>query len=74
MAYVKKNNEMFQGDEHQDTHEFLIWFFSEIHDTLLGKKSTKKKPEKSGKNTLPQTQGKKIRTWLEDIFEGTLTT
>jgi len=75
MSYVKKNNEMFQGDEHQDTHEFLIWFLNEINETLQGKKGTsKKKDKKKEEKTEPKKDGPKKKTWLEEIFEGTCTT
>ena len=37
MNYVRKKNEIFKGDNHQDCHEFCNWFLNEIND-LLNKK------------------------------------
>ena len=38
MNLVKKNNEIFKGDNHQDCHEFCIWLLNELND-ILKKKS-----------------------------------
>jgi len=37
MSFTKKRNEEFKGDYHQDCHEFLTWYISEIDDVLNGK-------------------------------------
>ena len=37
MNFVKSENEAFKGDNHQDCHEFTIWFLNEINDLLLKK-------------------------------------
>ena len=52
--------EMFQGDSHQDTQEFLIWLLNIIDETL--QKGNKKKKEPNAK------------TWLQLLFEGITTT
>jgi len=68
MTYVKKNNEMFKGDYHQDTHEFLIWFLNDINDTIK-----RLKKNQVGSNTSSPEPKKREKSWLENIFEGTLT-
>lgn len=34
MKYVRKGNPDFKGDDHQDCHEFSIWFLNEMNDIL----------------------------------------
>jgi ubiquitin C-terminal hydrolase len=41
MTFVKKRNEVFKGDFHQDCHEYFIWFLNELNDTLKKKKGKK---------------------------------
>jgi len=38
MNYVRKNNELFQGEYHQDSHEFLIWILNQMNDLLIKEK------------------------------------
>jgi uncharacterized UBP type Zn finger protein len=35
MNYVRKNNDIFKGNQHQDSHEFLFWILDKINDSLL---------------------------------------
>ena len=37
-------SEMFQGDSHQDTQEFLIWLLNIIDETLQKNNKKKKGP------------------------------
>jgi len=62
---------MFRGDMHQDSHEFLNWFLNEINETLQ-----KKDKKKDGKEMTSPTPNPKLKrkTWLEEIFEGVVTT
>lgn len=60
--------DMFEGDDHQDTHEFLIWLLNDMND-LLTKEMKKGLP---GSPTAASQQA--VRTWIQDIFEGKFTT
>jgi ubiquitin carboxyl-terminal hydrolase 12/46 len=63
--------EMFEGDYHQDTHEFLIWLLNDINDLLI------KRIKASRLNALLFSEHKDAKpedlpkTWLQQIFEGT---
>jgi len=69
MNYVKDKNEMFRGDMHQDAHEFLNWFLNEMNDTLQKKD---KKKDAMSPSPVPTPKNKR-KTWLEEIFEGVVT-
>ncbi|KAL4436015.1 hypothetical protein ABPG74_022250 [Tetrahymena malaccensis] len=66
MKYVRKGNPDFKGENHQDCHEFSIWFLNQMND-ILNKKYTKSK-------TNPNPPPKNQPSWLEEIFGGILTT
>jgi ubiquitin C-terminal hydrolase len=34
VAAIKRHNELFNNDEHQDAHEFLTWLLDQMHETL----------------------------------------
>eukprot|EP00301_Raphidiophrys_heterophryoidea_P027580 c9723_g1_i1.p1 GENE.c9723_g1_i1~~c9723_g1_i1.p1 ORF type:complete len:467 (-),score=84.32 c9723_g1_i1:1697-3097(-) len=62
---LRKENELFQGDEHQDAHEFLNYLLNHIVSVL-------QKEAAPSPNT-PLSEISKIRTWVHELFEGTLT-
>ncbi len=59
MNYVRKHNELFQGDYHQDSHEFLFWILDKMNDILLQENKTKCIINYS---TLEREKG--MKTWL----------
>jgi len=62
---LRKENELFQGDEHQDAHEFLNYLLNHVVSVL-------QKEAAPSPNT-PMSEVSKIRTWVHELFEGTLT-
>ena len=34
MARIKKLNQIFDNDDHHDSHEFLIWLLNQINEEL----------------------------------------
>lgn len=79
---LKKLNPTFDGPQHQDAQEFLNFMLNEVADNLREDEKKKRQNElyqKQGK-TLSEEQKKKIDketwnmdTWVQSIFEGTLT-
>ncbi|EKX52348.1 hypothetical protein GUITHDRAFT_161377 [Guillardia theta CCMP2712] len=63
---LRKNNEAFRGYQHQDAHEFMNYLLNQITEELhmeakeLAPHSVDRTPE------MP-------KTWVQNIFEGTLT-
>lgn len=35
MNKIKKQNALFDNDDHHDSHEFLCWLLNEIHENLV---------------------------------------
>lgn len=51
----KLSSELFNNDEHHDSHEFLIWLLDKLNEEVQKKFSV---------------AGLKQKTWLENLFEG----
>lgn len=63
---VRKKNETFQGHQHQDAHEFMNYLLNQI-----GEEINAENREVAGERA--NASGFKLpRTWLQEIFEGTL--
>ena len=45
MNYVKTKNRIFDGNYHQDCHEFYMWYLNELEEILNGK--IKNNPQKN---------------------------
>lgn len=62
---LREENIMFEGDDHQDAHEFLNYLLNELVTTL--QKEAAPSPD------TPLSELGKIKTWVHDVFEGSLT-
>jgi len=69
---LKKKNEAFRGFQHQDAHEFMNYFLNQIGEELQGEARETK--EANGQPQPASAAGKEpVKTWVQRIFEGTLT-
>jgi len=69
IAVLKKNNEAFRGYQHQDAHEFMNYILNQIGEEL-DREINPRGNNSSGDLNGSQT---KQRSWMQNIFEGTLT-
>mmetsp|Transcript_36189 Transcript_36189/g.82481 ORF Transcript_36189/g.82481 Transcript_36189/m.82481 type:complete len:355 (-) Transcript_36189:3-1067(-) len=63
---LRRENEMFRGYSHQDAHEFLNYLLNDVIEQLNGTKGSAGNGGGSQKKKPPPT-------WVEDIFEGLIT-
>lgn len=59
MKKIKAMNQLFDNDDHHDSHEFLMWLLNTIHEEVVagqGQEKTKEPP----------------RSLVSDVFEGRL--
>eukprot|EP00002_Diphylleia_rotans_P032464 TRINITY_DN6822_c0_g1_i1.p1 TRINITY_DN6822_c0_g1~~TRINITY_DN6822_c0_g1_i1.p1 ORF type:complete len:301 (+),score=65.06 TRINITY_DN6822_c0_g1_i1:53-955(+) len=71
---LRKENELFRGYMHQDAHEFLNFLLNTIAETLEKQQKASIENVTSMESIPPSlrcSEGKK--TWIHEIFEGTLT-
>ncbi|CAG9464942.1 unnamed protein product [Pedinophyceae sp. YPF-701] len=73
LQLVRKQNEMFSGNEHQDAHEFLNWVLNDVSETI-DKVEKKRADQGNGAQPLPAANGVSGQTssWFNRIFQGTL--
>mmetsp|Transcript_50172 Transcript_50172/g.122428 ORF Transcript_50172/g.122428 Transcript_50172/m.122428 type:complete len:370 (+) Transcript_50172:24-1133(+) len=66
---LKKNNEAFRGFQHQDAHEFMNYLLNQIGEEL------DRDLKEEGSQRLGGSPGaqQKAQTFMQQIFEGTLT-
>ncbi|GAA6031674.1 hypothetical protein JCM8097_001927 [Rhodosporidiobolus ruineniae] len=70
---LKRDNEFFRSTLHQDAHEFLNYLINVIAE--LVEKDERKRAEEEGRapSLVGTGFGMHARTWVHDLFEGTLT-
>ncbi|KJE97465.1 ubiquitin specific peptidase 12 [Capsaspora owczarzaki ATCC 30864] len=88
VARLRKENELFRGYMHQDAHEFFNYLVNtlvellqrEIKDARQLQQASRKSSAASGSaaaaaapTSSSAPTAKEIKTWVHDIFEGTLT-
>eukprot|EP00742_Colponemidia_sp_Colp-10_P002945 GILJ01003142.1.p1 GENE.GILJ01003142.1~~GILJ01003142.1.p1 ORF type:complete len:357 (+),score=49.31 GILJ01003142.1:43-1113(+) len=66
---LKKENELFRSYMHQDAHEFFNYVLNECME-ILNKENANTQGSRAQNGT---NDTKPKRTWVQDIFEGTLT-
>eukprot|EP01135_Chromosphaera_perkinsii_P011922 Nk52_evm39s2531 gene=Nk52_evmTU39s2531 len=79
IACLRRENELFRGNMHQDAHEFLNYLLNTIAELLQEEKKIQLKAQHE--NALKDLDGRMtaqerkeaLNTWVHDIFEGTLT-
>ncbi len=59
MGKIRKLNELFDNDDHHDSHEFLNWILNEIHEKAIA-------DYKSVKGAAPKS------TFISEFFGGQL--
>ena len=71
---LKKNNESFRGSQHQDAHEFMNLLLNQIGEELDKERRDRDGTEQHGrKGSKFVNEPLKPKTWVQNIFEGTLT-
>jgi ubiquitin carboxyl-terminal hydrolase 12/46 len=68
IAKLKRENETFDNFTQQDAHEFLNFLLNHIADLLQAEKQAK-----TERVTGEKVQKTNVTTWIQDIFQGTLT-
>ncbi|CAI5793888.1 ubiquitin carboxyl-terminal hydrolase 12-like isoform X2 [Podarcis lilfordi] len=70
ISQLRKDNELFNNTMQQDAHELLNYLLNRIADLLRDEK----KQEKQNGKLRNRSKGEKVdRTWVHEIFQGTLT-
>ena len=67
MKRIRALNQLFDNDDHHDSHEFLTWLLNHIHEEICQALAGDSKSQ--GKNHGTQSQGK---TFVTEVFEGKL--
>mmetsp|Transcript_14579 Transcript_14579/g.29157 ORF Transcript_14579/g.29157 Transcript_14579/m.29157 type:complete len:371 (-) Transcript_14579:8-1120(-) len=73
ITVLKKNNEAFRGFQHQDAHEFMNYILNQIGEEL--DREINGVDQRGGNNSSGDVtrEREKARSWMQNIFEGTLT-
>ncbi|XP_017488380.1 PREDICTED: ubiquitin carboxyl-terminal hydrolase 46-like [Rhagoletis zephyria] len=76
---LRKENEVFDNYMQQDAHEFLNYLLNTIADLLVAEKKAEAARQQQQQQLKEQSKGSEsppeaeIKTWVHDIFQGTLT-
>jgi ubiquitin C-terminal hydrolase len=79
---VKRENELFRGNMHQDAHEFLGWLLNKIAEDVeeleksMGKSEREEREERLGglkRFGLGINDSGEAKTFVHKLFEGLLT-
>lgn len=84
ITQLKRENELFRSTMHQDAHEFLIYLMNAVAEEVSKVEQEKHKAEQGKRSvcytrwkrrifTIPLLRAAHQKTWVHNLFEGTLT-
>ncbi|CDW91045.1 ubiquitin carboxyl-terminal hydrolase 12 [Stylonychia lemnae] len=72
MQRIKKLNQLFDNDDHHDSHEFLIWLLNHISEELQADINRENKQKNQETNNKIQQSSPNPYVFVQDLFEGKL--
>lgn len=73
LGTLQRKNEFFRGPQQQDAHEFMNYLLNEIIDDLRKDMKEQIGEDEETTDKTNNSSKEEARTWIQEIFEGTLT-